>query len=118
MLECTERYALESDCAGGFGLRNRVVYDGLAIHGRLALQTLRQASRNFAELLAKHAVLLAKVVNDLQLALVHPSGNGDQQKTEWVENPFGFQSLLWRLRADREAIANSCRSGFQTIRGI
>ena len=89
MLECTERYALESDCAGGFGLRNRVVYDGLAIHGRLALQTLRQASRNFAELLAKHAVLLAKVVNDLQLALVHPSGNGDQQKAEWVENSLG-----------------------------
>jgi hypothetical protein len=56
-------------------------------------------------LLAKHPVLLAKVVNDLQLALVHPPGNSDQQKTEWVENSLGFQSLLSRLRADGEPIA-------------
>jgi hypothetical protein len=39
-----------------------------------------------AELLAKHPVLLAKVVNDLQLALTHPPGNADQQKAKWVEN--------------------------------
>lgn len=39
-----------------------------------------------AELLAKDPVLLAKVVNDLQLALIHPPGNGDQQKAEWVDN--------------------------------
>jgi hypothetical protein len=47
-----------------------------------------------AELLAKHPVLLAKVVNDLQLALVHPSGNGNQQKTEWVENFFGVSKSI------------------------
>ena len=45
-----------------------------------------------AELLAKVPVLLAKVVNDLQLALIHPPGNGDQQKAERVENSLGFQS--------------------------
>jgi hypothetical protein len=64
-----------------------------------------EAQSPIAELLAKHPVLLAKVVNDLQLALVHPSGNGDQQKTEWVENSLGFQSLLSRQRADCEPIA-------------
>jgi hypothetical protein len=41
--------------------------------------------------------------NDLQLALIHPPGNGDQQKTEWVENSPGLQSLLSRLRVDGEA---------------
>jgi hypothetical protein len=51
-----------------------------------------------AELLAKHPVLLAKVVNDLQLALVHPSGNGNQEKTECVENSLGFQSFKAHYR--------------------
>jgi hypothetical protein len=45
------------------------------------------------ELLTKNPVLLAKVVNDLQLALIHPPGNGDQQKAaEWVDNSLGLQS--------------------------
>jgi hypothetical protein len=37
------------------------------------------------ELLAKNPVLLTQIVNDLQLALIHPPGNGDQQKAERVE---------------------------------
>jgi hypothetical protein len=36
--------------------------------------------RPATELLAKNPVLLAKVVANLQLALIHPSGNGDQHK--------------------------------------
>jgi NAD(P)-dependent dehydrogenase (short-subunit alcohol dehydrogenase family) len=52
-----------------------------------------------AQLLAKYPVLLAWVVNDLQLALIHPPGNGDQQKAEWVENSLGFQSPLSRGRS-------------------
>jgi hypothetical protein len=51
------------------------------------------------ELLAKNPVLLAKVVNDLQLALVHPAGNGDQHKPEWIEISQGFQSSLSRVPA-------------------
>jgi hypothetical protein len=69
-----------------------------------------------AELLAKHPVLLAKVVNDLQSPLVHPSGNGDRQKTEWVENSLGFQSLLSPVRGDNGTPANSARSNFRTLR--
>jgi hypothetical protein len=45
------------------------------------------------ELLAKNPVLLAKVVDDLQLALIHPSGNGDQHKPEWVAR------VLWVFKA-------------------
>jgi hypothetical protein len=32
------------------------------------------------ELLAENPVLFAKVINDLQLALVHPPGDGDQHE--------------------------------------
>jgi hypothetical protein len=30
------------------------------------------------ELFAQNTILFAKAVNDLQLALIHPTGNGDQ----------------------------------------
>jgi hypothetical protein len=52
------------------------------------------------ELLAKNPVLLAQAVNDLQLALIHPPGNGDQQKAEWVDNSLGLQSPLSRIRGE------------------
>jgi hypothetical protein len=32
------------------------------------------------QLFSKHPIFLAKIFNDLQLAAVHPPGNGDQQK--------------------------------------
>jgi hypothetical protein len=76
-----------------------------------------EAQSLIAELLSKHPVLLAKVVNDLQLAVIRPPGNGDQQKAEWVEHSLGFQSLLAHLRADGEPLANSCRSNFRTNTG-
>jgi hypothetical protein len=75
-----------------------------------------EAQSPIAELLAKDPVLLAQVVNDLQLALIHPPGNGDQQKAEWVENSLGFQSLLSRIRNYRGTVADSYRSSFRTIR--
>jgi hypothetical protein len=58
-----------------------------------------KAQSPITELLAKDPVLLVKVVNDLQLALIHPPGNGDQQKAEWVEKSLGLQSPLSRLRS-------------------
>src|SRR5215469_13755802 len=58
-----------------------------------------QAQSPAIELLAKNSVLLAKVVNDQQLALIHPPGNGDHHKPEWVENSLGLQSPLSRDRA-------------------
>jgi hypothetical protein len=39
-----------------------------------------------AELLAKNPVLLAKVIDDLQLVLVHPPGDGDQHEPEWIQD--------------------------------
>src|SRR5215469_7152164 len=52
-----------------------------------------------AELLRKNAVLLTKVINDLQLALVHPAGDGDQQEMEWVKDSLGLQSPLSQPRS-------------------
>jgi chemotaxis response regulator CheB len=52
---------------------------GVTLSQRAFELTVRKAEAQspIAELLAKLTVLLAKVVNDLQLALIHPSGNGD-----------------------------------------
>jgi hypothetical protein len=38
-----------------------------------------------AELLTKNAVFLAQVFDHLELALIHPSGNRDQHKPEWIK---------------------------------
>ena len=48
------------------------------------------------ELFSKHPILLAKIFNDLQLAVVHPPGDGDQQKSEWVEHSLRIQNPLSR----------------------
>jgi hypothetical protein len=37
-------------------------------------------------LFAKHPVLLAKLFDHLKLAVIHPSGNSDQYKPEWIQN--------------------------------
>src|SRR4051812_10311196 len=39
-----------------------------------------------AELLTQHPVLLAQVFDHLKLALIHPTGNSDQDKAEWIQN--------------------------------
>ena len=43
-------------------------------------------SRCAAELLAKNPVLLAKIIDDLQLALVHPPGDGDHHEPERIQD--------------------------------
>jgi CRISPR-associated protein Csb2 len=47
-------------------------------------------------LFSKHPILLAKVVNDLQLAVVHPPGNSDQHKPERVDPSLRIQNPLSR----------------------
>jgi hypothetical protein len=48
------------------------------------------------ELFAKHPILFAKIFNDLQLAVVHPPRDGDQQKPEWVEHSLRIQTPFYR----------------------
>jgi hypothetical protein len=47
-------------------------------------------------LFSKHPILLAKVVNDLPLAVVHPPGNSDQHKPETVDPSLRIQNPLSR----------------------
>jgi hypothetical protein len=37
-------------------------------------------------LLAKDPVFLAMIIDDLQLGLIHPSGDGNQQESEWIQD--------------------------------
>src|SRR5260370_42526929 len=61
------------------------------------------------ELLAQNAVLLAKVINDMQLPLVHPARHGQQNETERIEH-FGHNvSSLARLTHANEL------EGIQTV---
>src|ERR1035437_544155 len=60
------------------------------------------------ELLPKNPILLPKVVNDQQLALVHPPGNGDQREPEWVEESLRIQRKV-HYRDRRAAIRNHRR---------
>ena len=68
---------------------------------------------------AKHSILFAEIFNDLQLVVVHPPGDGDQQKPEWVEHSLRIQNPLSRppSRNSELSISSSCRSSFRTIRG-
>ena len=49
-----------------------------------AALVVTEAYSSAAELLSKNAILLTKVINDLQLSLVHPAGDSDQQESEWI----------------------------------
>ena len=39
-----------------------------------------------AELLAQNPVLLTKVIDDLQLMLVHPAADSDPYEPEWIQD--------------------------------
>src|ERR1019366_6166303 len=71
--------------------------DAYGLNGSSPALIVIEAHSPATELLAKNPVLLAKVVNDQQLALVHPPGGGDQHEPEWVENALRIQSSLSRL---------------------
>src|SRR5436853_468216 len=49
------------------------------------------------ELLAQYAVLFAKVINDMQLPLVHPARHDQQNETERIEYFGHYVSSLLRL---------------------
>ena len=55
-----------------------------------------EAKSPATQLLAQNPILFAKVFNDLQLAVVHPAGNSDQHKSEWVDQSLRIQNPLSR----------------------
>src|ERR1700719_2447875 len=61
------------------------------------------------ELLAQNAVLFAKVINDMQLPLVHPARHGQQNETERIEYFGHYVSSLSPLKHANEL------EGIQTV---
>src|SRR5215471_5825299 len=66
------------------------------LHGQSPALIVIEAHSPATELFSQHQILLAKMFNDLQLAVVHPPGDGDQQKPEWVEHSLCIQNPLSR----------------------
>src|SRR3982750_4395539 len=61
-----------------------------------------------AELLAQHAVLLAQILDHLHLVLIHPSGHGEEQEPERIQD-FEHLPSVGSSRAD----SNNQRCGQQ-----
>jgi hypothetical protein len=61
------------------------------------------------ELLAQNAVLFAKVINDMQLPLVHPARYGQQNETERIEYFGNYVSsistsfVFWAIATHKES---------------
>src|SRR5262249_5232010 len=65
------------------------------------------------------SILFAKVVDGELLLLVHPSGHGDQQELEWVEDYLRLQNPLSRAQSrNASGQALSIRSEFWTLRNL
>jgi hypothetical protein len=54
------------------------------LYGQSPALIVIEAHSPATELFSKHPILLAKIFNDLQLAVAHPPGEGDQQKSVCV----------------------------------
>jgi hypothetical protein len=66
----------------------------LGPYGQSPALIIIEAHSPATELFSKHPIFLAKIFNDLQLAVVHPPGDGDEQKPEWVEHSLRIQKPL------------------------
>src|SRR5215831_8366717 len=114
-LPVPSQQGLRRDNAGDLG--KSVSSQRFGLYGQSPALLAIEAHSPATELFSKHPILLAKIFNDLQLAVVHPPGDGDQQKSEWVEHSLRIQDPLSRPPSrSRRNIASSCRSSFRTIR--
>src|SRR5215472_11122740 len=93
-LPMPSQQGLRGDKAGDLGKSFSSQRFGL--YGQSPALIIIEAHSPATELFAKHPILLAKIFDDLQLAVVHQSGDGDQQKSEWVEQSLRIQNLLSR----------------------
>jgi hypothetical protein len=85
---------LRRDNAGNLG--KSLSSQRFGLYGQFPPLIVMEAHSPTTELFSKHPILLAKIFNDLQLALVHPPGDGNQQKSEGVEHSLRIQNPLSR----------------------
>src|SRR5215471_10637647 len=93
-LPMPSQQGLRRDNAGDLG--KSLSSQRFGLYGQSPTLIVIEAHSLATELFAKHPILLAKIFNDLQLAVVHPPGDGDQQKLEWVEHSLHYQNPLSR----------------------
>src|SRR5215469_14338288 len=91
-LPVPSQQGLRRDNAGDLG--KSLSSQRLGLYGQSPTLIVIEPHSPATELFSKHPILLAKIFNDLQLALVHPPGDGDQQKPEWVEHSLRIQNSL------------------------
>src|SRR5215831_11680247 len=88
---------LRRDNAGDFG--KNLSSQRFGLYGQSPALIVIEAHSSVTELFSKHPILLAKAVNDLALAVVHPPGNSDQHKPERVDPSLRIQNPLSRPRS-------------------
>src|SRR5215467_9374420 len=96
-LPVPSQQGLRRDNAGDLG--KSLSSQRFGLYGQSPTLIVIEAHSLATELFAKHPILLAKIFNDLQLAVVHPPGDGHQQKPEWVEHSLRNQNPLSRPQA-------------------
>src|SRR5215472_10253011 len=93
-LPMPSQQGLRCDKAGDLG--KSLSSQRFGLYGQSPALIVIEVHSPTTELFAKHPVLLAKIFHDLQLVVVHPPGDGDQQKPEWVEHSLCIQNPLSR----------------------
>src|SRR5215472_14171387 len=96
-LPVPSQQGLRRDHAGELGKSLSSQRSGL--YGQPLAAIVIEAHSLATELFRKHPVLLAKIFNGLLLAVVHPPGDGDQHKSEWVEHSLLVPALYRERRA-------------------
>src|SRR6516165_9915607 len=80
-LPVPSQQGLRCDNAGDLGKSLSSQRFGLA--GQSSALIVIEAHSPATELFSQHPILFAEIFNDLQLVVVHPPGDSDQQKPEW-----------------------------------
>src|SRR6516162_8414839 len=93
-LPVPSQQGLRRDNAGDLG--KSLSSQRFGLYGQSPALIVIQAHAPTTELFSKHPILLAKIFNDLQVAVVHPPGDGDKQKLDWVEHSLRIQNPLSR----------------------
>src|SRR5215471_16096366 len=91
-LPMPSQQGLRGDNAGDLG--KSLSSQRFGLNGQPPALIVIEAHSLATELFSQHPILFAEIFNDLQLAVVHPPGDGDQQKLEWVEHSLHIQDPL------------------------
>jgi hypothetical protein len=92
--------------------------EAFCLAGQPAPLIVIQPEPSAAELFSKDPIFFAQIIDGILLLLIHPAGQGDEHKPEWVKALLRFpvQSLLRIWRSGRQCPVLSIRCDFWTLR--